>query len=365
MPDGGAPGVPADGTEPPTAPGQGHGASGPPGPAGQPPAAATEGPTKSTREIAHEALLAAGLTKPPKSSSGPRRLVMFSLVVLAVLVVLIVASLVALGHLKTTVTLPPSTTTTYGSTTTSTTTTTTPASGGGAPGVSPLVAYGEASANGVVLTAVGAGGQPLTFVRTKSPTYITDPAAAPVVVYWWNGTCTPCAAENLVVVSSLDALGGTFTGLATTTEPGETTTIDLSHASYKGPVVLQSAEVDGPTGQPDETYTAQALQQFQAFDRMPYTKDPASYPFVDIGGHYVQVGSGVSAALLQGLSLRRIAADLSNPDAPVTRAIDGNADELTAAICQTLQQLSQRRPLVCANPSIASIEPGLPATAPK
>jgi hypothetical protein len=365
MPDAGTPGDPADGTEPPAAAGQGVGASGSPASPGQPSSGAPEGPTKSTREIANEALLAAGLTKPPKSSSGPRRLVLFSLVVLAVLVVLIVASLVALGHLKTTVTLPPSTTTTYASTTTSSTTTTTLTSGGGAPGVSPLVAYGEASANPVVLTAVGAGGQPLSFVRTKSYTYITDPSAAPVVVYWWNGTCAPCAAENLVVVSSLDALGGKFTGLATTTESGGIVTIDLRHATYKGPIVLQTSEVDGPTGRPDQNYTAQARQQFRAFDQKPYTKDPGSYPFLDLGGHYVQVGSGIPAALLQGLTIHRIATDLSNSNSPVTRAIDGSADELTAAICQTLQQLSQRRPLICANASVASIEPGLPTAAPK
>ena len=48
----------------------------------------------------------------------------------------------------------------------------------------------------------------------------------------------------------------------------------------------------------------------------------------------------------------------------MTRSIDGSADELTAAICKTLSQLSQRRPLICANPSIVAIEPGLPATAP-
>jgi hypothetical protein len=365
MPDGGTPGVPGDGTEPPAAASEGQGASGAPASSGQPSSGAPEDPTKSTREIAHEALRAAGLTTPPKSSSGPRRLVLFSVVVLAVLVVLIVASLVALGHLKTTVTLPPSTTTTYASTTTSSTTTTTLSPGGGAPGVSPVVAYGDASANGVVLTAVGAGGEPLTFVRTKSHTYITDPSAAPVVVYWWNGTCGPCAAENLVVVSSLDALGGTFRGLATTTEPGGVVTIDLRHATYKGPIVLQPSEVDGSTGRPDQNYTAQAQQQFEAFDTTPYTKDPASYPFLDLGGHYVQVGSGIPAALLQGLTLRRIATDLSNPDSPVTRAIDGSADELTAAICQMLQQLSQRRPLICANASIASIEPGLPTAAPK
>jgi hypothetical protein len=362
MPDGEAPGVPPDEPSEPA----GAGPSGPPRePAPtSPPSDPPPGPAKSTREIAQEALLAAGLTKPPKASSGPRRLLLFTLVILVVLIALVVGSLVALGHLKTTVTLPPSTSTTAPTSSTSTTTTTTLTSAAPPGGVSPLVAYGGASADGVVLTAVGAGGQPLPFVRTTSRTYITDPSAAPVVVYGWNGTCAPCAAENLVVVSSLDALGGKFTGLATTTETGGFVTIDLRHATYHGPVVLEASEVDGPTGLPDQTYSAQALEQFRAYDRAPFTKHPDAYPFLDVGGHFIQVGPSFASALLQGLTLRQIATDLETPDSSVTRAIDGSADELTAAICDTLAQLSQQRPLICANPSIAAIEPGLPTTAP-
>lgn len=365
MPDGDVPGDPADGSEPAAAgrPTPGDAPGTPAAPSAPTPAAV---PTKSTREIAHEALRAAGLTKPPKSSQGPRRLVLFSLVVLAVLVVLVVGSLVALGHLKTTVTLPPSTTTTLPTTTTSSSTSTTiPPTGGATAGLAPLAAYGAGSTNAVVLTAVGAGGEPLPFVRTTAHTYITDPSAAPVLVYWWNGTCAPCAAENLVVVSSLEALGGKFTGLSTTTETGGVATISLRHATYHGPVVLQASEVDGPNGLPDQSYTPQAQQQFQTYDRKPYTKDPAAYPFLDIGGHFVQVGPAFASALLDRLTIAQIAADLSTPDSAVTRAIDGSADELTAAVCTTLKELSQRRPLICANPSIVAIEPGLPTTPPK
>lgn len=81
MPEGEAGGVPANGHQPR---------------GGQTVPAA---PAKSTREIAREALEAAGLTTPPKSQ-GPRRLILFSIVVLVVLVILVVGSLVVLDHLK-------------------------------------------------------------------------------------------------------------------------------------------------------------------------------------------------------------------------------------------------------------------------
>jgi hypothetical protein len=360
MSDGGPIDVPSQGSEPERAP-----SSTPGGPTPPPPTAgATPPPEKTTREIARDALLSAGLSKPPKSSGGARRLVVFSTVVLVGLVVVVAGSLIALDHLKTTVTVPSSTTTTAPSTSTTTTSTTIPSASGAPKGVSPLVAYGEASADGDVLAAVGPGGEEIPFVETKTKTFITDPSAAPVVVYWWNGTCAPCAAENLVVVSSLDALGGTFKGLSTTTETGGITTIDLRHASYHGPIVFEAAEVDGPTGRPDQPYGAQAAQQFQSFDQRPYTKDPGAYPFLDVGGHFVEVGPAFASALLQGLTIREIAKDLATPSSAVTRSIDGSANELTAAICRTLNLLSQRRPLICANQAIAAIEPGLPTAPP-
>jgi hypothetical protein len=358
MPDGGSGGVPTDGAEPPAP--MDPGAAAPPGTPG-----AAGAPQKTTKEIAREALEAAGLTTPPRSTGGPRRLVLFSVVILVVLAVLVAASLVALGHLKTrlttTTTLP--TTTLPATTTTANTSTTSPS--GGQRGPSALDAYAAASADGVVLRDVGSGGQPILLARTTARTYITDPAAAPVVVYWWNGTCTPCAAENLVVVSALESLGGTFTGLATTTETGGFTTIDLRHASYRGPVVLEASEVDGPTGQPDQPYTSQAVAQYRAFDRPPYAKIAGGYPFLDVGGHFVQIGPGFASAQLAGLSLRTIARDLSSPNLALTRAIDGNADVLAAAVCLTLSELSRPRPTICANPSIAAIEPGLPTLAPR
>jgi len=359
MPDNGAGGAPTEGAPAPTTPGAGPSSPDPQG------AAPTTGATpKLTKEQAHEVLEAAGLAKPPKSTGSPRRLLLYSVVVLVILVVLVVASLVALAHLKTrvttTTTVPP---TSLPTTTSSPTTSSTIRSTGG-PGLSALAAYAAASRNELTLRSVGAGGQPLLFERTTSKTFITDRSAAPVVVYWWNGTCAPCAPENLVVVSALESIGGTFTGLTTTTEPGGVVTIDLRHASYHGPVVLQSTEVDGPNGRPDQHYSAQAQAQFQAYDRPPFAKVAGGYPFLDIGGHFVQIGPGFAPALLSHLSMRSIARDLATADLPVTRAIDGNADELAAAICVTLSELSRPRPLRCENPSVAAIVPGLPTVAP-
>jgi hypothetical protein len=57
-----------------------------------------------------------------------------------------------------------------------------------------------------------------------------------------------------------------------------------------------------------------------------------SIPFLDIANRYVITGSSFSPQLLQGLSRSQIAADLSNPDSAVAQAIDGTANDITAAI---------------------------------
>ena len=75
---------------------------------------ATNVATKTTKERAHEALLAAGLSSKPPRSNGSRRLVLVAVVVLVVLVVIVVGSLAALDHLQTQVNPLPSTTSTTG-----------------------------------------------------------------------------------------------------------------------------------------------------------------------------------------------------------------------------------------------------------
>jgi hypothetical protein len=88
------------------------------------------------------------------------------------------------------------------------------------------------------------------------------------------------------------------------------------------------------------------------------------YPVLDVAGQYVTVGAGFVPALLDSLSLRAVASQLAIPDSRLARAIIGNANELDAAVCVALQQLSKQLPAVCSLPAIAAIEQGLPRSAP-
>ena len=65
-----------------------------------------------------------------------------------------------------------------------------------------------------------------------------------------------------------------------------------------------------------------------------YTGARGSFPFLDIGGRYVEVGQSVKPSVLQGLTAEQIANRLDNPSDPVAKAVDGSANVLTAAICR-------------------------------
>jgi hypothetical protein len=128
---------------------------------------------------------------------------------------------------------------------------------------------------------------------------------------------------------------------------------------------LEASEVVGANGLPAQAATSQATAQFRLYDVRPYTKDPGAHPFLDVAGRYVAVGVGYTPALLAGRSLSGIAAGLTTPDTPLTRAILGSANQLVASVCTTLAALSRPLPIVCSNPAILAIEPTLPTTAPR
>jgi hypothetical protein len=78
---------------------------------------------------------------------------------------------------------------------------------------------------------------------------------------------------------------------------------------------------------------------------------------VDVGGQYVLSGAGFSPQLLQGWSRDQIAQKLSDASDPVTKAIVGQANYLTAAICTQTRNMPAQ---VCSDRVTEGIEGQLP-----
>ena len=160
----------------------------------------------------------------------------------------------------------------------------------------------------------------------------------PVVLFVGAQYCPFCATERWALVLALGRFGR-WSGLSTMhSTPGSSgwpgiATYDLLHAAYgSSTVALQEREVADSAGRP-----LQALTAAQA--RAVNVGDPhGSIPFLLIAGRYAQTGAGYSAGLLVGLSFARIHHLVyAEPASRVGRAVTGEANVISALICQALE----------------------------
>ena len=184
----------------------------------------------------------------------------------------------------------------------------------------------------------------------------------PLITYVGAEYCPYCAAERWALAVALSRFG-TFTNLAGTHSASQdvypdTQTLSFYGSSYTSPYVdFQSVEqtTNEPVGGSYpalQTPTAQERALLATYD------SGGSIPFLDIANHYVITGSSYSPQVLQGLSRAQIAAQIGDAKSAVAQAIDGAANEITAAIASVTPNLPGR---VAASPVIASIAKGLGA----
>jgi thiol-disulfide isomerase/thioredoxin len=198
--------------------------------------------------------------------------------------------------------------------------------------------------------------------RTGANTILRGTDGKPVVTYIGAEYCPYCAAERWAIGVALSRFG-TFSNLsgthsATNDVYPDTQTLSFYGSHYSSPY-LDFEPVEEATNQAvGGSYTS--LQQPTAAESAVLSRFDAegSIPFLDIGNKYVVIGASYSPQVLAGLSQAQIAGQLANPNSAVAQAIDGAANEITAAITQvTGQQPSS----VASSPVIASIAKSLGA----
>ena len=79
---------------------------------------------------------------------------------------------------------------------------------------------------------------------------------------------------------------------------------------------------------PDSTES----QAMRSYDRSPWAQSGV-FPFIDVANRIVVSGTDFSPGLLSGLTMQQVTTDLANPSLPVTEALLGEANQITAAIC--------------------------------
>ena len=146
---------------------------------------------------------------------------------------------------------------------------------------------------------------------------------------------------------------GTFSGLGQITSQQGTDgfnsigTYDMTRAAFHGDyVTLRMVEVADVSGNPLQQPDAETAALVNQFDPQ------GSIPFVFIGGSYV-AQLPYSPALLQGKSFQQILDEVnSSSPGEMGRAIDAEADGITAIICKTD---GAQPPSVCGQPGIQAL----------
>ena len=182
-------------------------------------------------------------------------------------------------------------------------------------------------------------------------------AGKPEVLYIGAEYCPYCAAERWAMVVAFSRFG-TFANLKETnsspwdTDPG-TATFSF-HGSTFTSNVITFTPVEHETNDKNGAGTRTVLQALTTAQQSLWTKYSAQfgsqtgYPFIDIGNKVFVLGPAYNPSILAGLGQDAIAAKLTNPNDPVTQAIVGEANYLSAGICALT---GQQPTSVCSAPA--------------
>jgi hypothetical protein len=197
------------------------------------------------------------------------------------------------------------------------------------------------------LNSVGAGSV------TSPPSSISGTpltsGGKPEMLYIGAEYCPYCAFERWGMVVALSRFG-TFKGLSTTHSASgdvfpNTATWTFYKSSYTSKYVAFSS-VEETTNQlasggqgyvPLQSPTAAQEALINKYDAPPYVASASkgAIPFVYIGGKYLITGASASPQVLAGKSWASIASSLHDPGNAVSKAVNGTANYITAAICKT------------------------------
>jgi Domain of unknown function (DUF929) len=204
------------------------------------------------------------------------------------------------------------------------------------------------------VTAPSATGNPSLWQASDGHT-----VALPVVFFYGAEFAPYAAAERWPVIVALSRFGnfsqlGLLQSSPSVAFP-DTPTFTFSNAKFSSVWVdLQTVErygVQDPTG---SGYTSlQTPTARQAASVSIYDATASTFPLLDIANHWVLTGSSFSPALLAGMSQSQIASDLAYPTSPVTQAVVGAANDITAAICTVT---GQRPAAVCSTRGVETAD---------
>ena len=227
-----------------------------------------------------------------------------------------------------------------------------------------LIAAEITSVPAATLNAVGRG-DAAALTPTKGSHAVLTSGGKPEILFVGAEYCPYCAAERWALAVALSRFG-TFTGLhfihsSSTDVYPDTPTLSFYGATYTSKYVdFQPVEMYGLVDNGKILQEPNAAQSalMSKFDAPPYVQSSqsGSFPFVDVGNQYIDIGAQYIPGDLAKLTWGQVATELRNdPSSTVAKDIDGAANSITAAICK----ITKDAPAAVCNSSAAKAGEGL------
>jgi hypothetical protein len=208
---------------------------------------------------------------------------------------------------------------------------------------SPVVVSNVTGVSPSIINTVGTGqGVSPPTVLPGQPALVSN--GKPEVLFIGAEFCPLCAAERWAIVQAMSRFGS-WSGLKETSSSPwdsdpETPTFSFRSASFTSSYisfVSVEHETNDDYGQGTRTVfqpltTKQNTLWFSYSAKLGISSP--GFPFLDMGNKVFVTSNSYDPALLASLNQQQVAAKLSNPSDPVTQAIVGTANYITAGVCE-------------------------------
>ncbi|TLY09683.1 MAG: DUF929 domain-containing protein [Thaumarchaeota archaeon] len=157
-----------------------------------------------------------------------------------------------------------------------------------------------------------------------------------LVFFMGAGFCPFCAAERWAIVNALNNFGS-WTGLVETASADHDEkylnipTFSFARANYESNYVEFVARETA-----DRNF--EPLQELgeNDFEILDTFNPDQVIPFLLIDGQFMQVGSGYSPQILEGMEHAKVRTELSNPASLVAKAVKVEIDNITGLVCKSI-----------------------------
>lgn len=157
-----------------------------------------------------------------------------------------------------------------------------------------------------------------------------------LVFFMGAGFCPFCAAERWAIVSALNNFGK-WEGITESTSAGNDEkylnipTLNFAQPKYTSNYVEF-------IGRETADRNFEPLQELSEKDHeiLDTFNPDHMIPFLLIDGQFMQVGSGYSPAILEGMDHEKVKAELENPLSPVGKTMRAEIDNISALVCKSI-----------------------------